>query len=478
MFQRPQSHLRRRRETSYPSDRLGLRVGLSILVLFATGCSFVPDTSNVFSRPRDGGVGAQGDGAGASADVLVGDAGTQDTDGAEAGDAGRGVGPDVGMTQAGAGDAGASDVGVREPGVADGGVVDGGVVDAGVVDAGLPPEPTTCGNGRLENPEVCDDGNTAVGDGCAADCLVEPDWLCLREPSVCVPLGDAVYVEAGGFGCNGREGSSTDPFCKIADGLNAQAAVVIVRPGVYNESPTSKRDVVVVAYPGVEIRGRWSVDGGDAEIVGVSFVGSSSYAVRVRSSASLVLSDCSIQDSSGFGVEIESSASARLDRNFISESHDGGVRIDTLGTVVMTSNVLVGNGGSGSSFGGIRVERVGQGSRFAYNTIVANRAQSGRAAGVRCDVDSVNIRNSIIWGNRTPSLSDECVVEWSIIGPNVAVSGSNLGEDPELLDFHLTASSPAIDRADADGLEPRFDIDGDFRIMGVKPDIGADEFLQ
>lgn len=31
-------------------------------------------------------------------------------------------------------------------------------------------EPLVCGDRRLVPPEVCDDGNTTGGDGCAADC--------------------------------------------------------------------------------------------------------------------------------------------------------------------------------------------------------------------------------------------------------------------------------------------------------------------
>lgn len=34
--------------------------------------------------------------------------------------------------------------------------------------------PPTCGNGILETPEQCDDGNVADGDGCAATCALEP----------------------------------------------------------------------------------------------------------------------------------------------------------------------------------------------------------------------------------------------------------------------------------------------------------------
>lgn len=38
-----------------------------------------------------------------------------------------------------------------------------------------PPDPgAVCGNGRLEGMEQCDDGNLRDGDGCAADCRLEP----------------------------------------------------------------------------------------------------------------------------------------------------------------------------------------------------------------------------------------------------------------------------------------------------------------
>ena len=38
--------------------------------------------------------------------------------------------------------------------------------------------PNTCGNGRREGDEGCDDGNTAAGDGCNASCLREAGALC------------------------------------------------------------------------------------------------------------------------------------------------------------------------------------------------------------------------------------------------------------------------------------------------------------
>jgi len=48
----------------------------------------------------------------------------------------------------------------------------------------------TCGNGKLEPGEPCDDGNTASGDGCSASCQVEPCHACsgqLGDRSSCDP---------------------------------------------------------------------------------------------------------------------------------------------------------------------------------------------------------------------------------------------------------------------------------------------------
>jgi cysteine-rich repeat protein len=70
------------------------------------------------------------------------------------------------------------DVDPAEP-LPDAGTPDAGEPDAGLPDAGLPdagpPDGgnTLCGDGKIDSDqgEVCDDRNTAAGDGCSADCL-------------------------------------------------------------------------------------------------------------------------------------------------------------------------------------------------------------------------------------------------------------------------------------------------------------------
>lgn len=42
-----------------------------------------------------------------------------------------------------------------------------------------------CGDGDVDYPEQCDDGDSTNGDGCSAQCLVEPFYQCQGSPSVC-----------------------------------------------------------------------------------------------------------------------------------------------------------------------------------------------------------------------------------------------------------------------------------------------------
>jgi cysteine-rich repeat protein len=77
------------------------------------------------------------------------------------------------------------------------------------------PEPfpeNECGNARTVYPEVCDDGNTHSGDGCAHDCgSVELGWTCsggtISSPAVCIGAGCPALVVA----CSNADGTSHSP---------------------------------------------------------------------------------------------------------------------------------------------------------------------------------------------------------------------------------------------------------------------------
>ncbi len=42
-----------------------------------------------------------------------------------------------------------------------------------------------CGDGRIQSPEICDDGNRVASDGCSTQCSVEIGYVCSGERSIC-----------------------------------------------------------------------------------------------------------------------------------------------------------------------------------------------------------------------------------------------------------------------------------------------------
>lgn len=77
-----------------------------------------------------------------------------------------------------------------------------------------------CGDGKRQSTETCDDGNTASGDGCSADCRLETGWRCNGNPSTCSPLcGDGIRM--GSEGCDDGNTQNNDGcslLCRVEFG--------------------------------------------------------------------------------------------------------------------------------------------------------------------------------------------------------------------------------------------------------------------
>ena len=77
-----------------------------------------------------------------------------------------------------------------------------------------------CGDGLLGSTEECDDGGVVAGDGCSATCEIEPGWGCLGVPSVCAgACGDGAVV--GGETCDDGgvvTGDGCDAACQVESG--------------------------------------------------------------------------------------------------------------------------------------------------------------------------------------------------------------------------------------------------------------------
>lgn len=83
---------------------------------------------------------------------------------------------------------------------------------------------TSCGNGSLDEGELCDDGNTATGDGCGASCSIEAGYSCTGNPSVCaVTCGDG--VKAASEACddgNTTAGDGCSATCTAESGYGCK----------------------------------------------------------------------------------------------------------------------------------------------------------------------------------------------------------------------------------------------------------------
>lgn len=87
-----------------------------------------------------------------------------------------------------------------------------------------------CGDGALGEGEQCDDGNSTGGDGCGAHCAIEPGHGCTGVPSVCtVACGDGIQdtSEACDDG-NLVEGDGCSAACAIETGFSCQLTPVSV----------------------------------------------------------------------------------------------------------------------------------------------------------------------------------------------------------------------------------------------------------
>ena len=86
----------------------------------------------------------------------------------------------------------------------------------------MKPAPETCGDGVVEGDEVCDDGNTENGDGCAANCLVvETGYACPNLGGPCVKLEETVC----GDGQKTTDEECDDGNLDDGDGCSAECKV-------------------------------------------------------------------------------------------------------------------------------------------------------------------------------------------------------------------------------------------------------------
>jgi parallel beta-helix repeat protein len=189
-----------------------------------------------------------------------------------------------------------------------------------------------------------------------------------------------------------------------------------------------------------------------------------------------------------------------ISRNIIRKNGDSGVYFSSSeSSITLTNNTITENTADGNG-GGIFINSVYSDgvTTLTNNTIIGNKAsQNGGGFYLICpEEDNIAyIYNNIIWGNEGAEGGDIYYDSHIYSVANLYnnnfhdIEGSPFTEDvdnidndpllvnPEQGDYHLLADSPCIDKGTANAPElPATDFEGDPRIIGIAPDIGADEY--
>jgi hypothetical protein len=342
---------------------------------------------------------------------------------------------------------------------------------------------------------VCDSG-AATCRACQADAECGSE-ICDEGSGRCVPESEIVYVD-GASGVSSGPCTKTAPCKTIQLGVDAVSGIrstVHVAPGSYSDRVTissktvqiSARgvDLAPIAGPGLDVKGASTVVIEGIRIKNVG--GVSGDGVRCTddgSSPTLSLIGVLVTKNSAIGVNATKCA-LTLTKSVVIDNDGGGVSL-SLSDFSLINNMIVGNGGVSSTFGGVLVSGnppsgVG-GARIEFNTITRNSAQATSASGLICSLTSLALgfANSIVYGNNgTAGQVSGCSWAYSDIGPDPVPGTGNISTAPIFVneaqnDYHLAPNSPGINAADPSATVNE-DIDGDARPAGGRSDMGADE---
>jgi len=181
-------------------------------------------------------------------------------------------------------------------------------------------------------------------------------------------------------------------------------------------------------------------------------------------------------------------SSSNISSNLISKnsaSYGGGGYCYNNSSSTLINNLIFEN--ASSKGGGVYVES--SHTKLINNTLVRNRANnSGGSIYNEGSSSSIEIHNSILWGNKAPSNPEidsnqyaDVEITYSDIKGGYPGTGNIDANpffmDPSKGDYHLTSISPCIDVGNNSAPHlPSEDFEGDDRIIDNIVDMGADEF--
>lgn len=192
--------------------------------------------------------------------------------------------------------------------------------------------------------------------------------------------------------------------------------------------------------------------------------------------------ESTIADNKGKGIKAED-CTLELRRSIIEANGEGGVEVKGGGHTIV-NNLVVKNGGTSSSVGGLSLKpssdsgitKVVTGNTVVDNTISGS---AGGMAGVTC-AKGVTIYNSVVANNKKQTAMsnlDDCTYYFSLRYPKVTGSGTgNIYKDPLLTSsYKLSSSSPCVNAASTSAANSVLDLSGSQRLKGKLVDMGAYE---
>jgi predicted outer membrane repeat protein len=203
----------------------------------------------------------------------------------------------------------------------------------------------------------------------------------------------------------------------------------------------------------------------------------------------------------GGAAYVHSGSTAILFNNTFSgnSAENGGGTHVSAETITLSNNTFSGNSAIDDYGGGAYAGTYAGTVTLTNNTFSGNSADH-RGGGIyiflQLGTATANIFNNIVWDNmanwggdiyvrdvgQTVNLYNNDYSDFFIRDGNNLLQGNNINTDPLFVDpdngdYHLQADSPCIDQGDPYAPElPDTDFEGDDRIIGDAPDIGADEF--
>lgn len=335
---------------------------------------------------------------------------------------------------------------------------------------------------------------------------------CLADGS-CAMMTDVAYVDP--VNGTGTACSQAVPCKKVMDALGTGRRYVKLTGMIDEQVTINNQNVIVLAAPGTVLT-RSSpgtvlrVDGSSVvqifDLTIANGLGPGGIGITLPSGmASLDMQRVTVMNNAGGGITATggivsvsqstitgnpgggittTGGTLTIARSTVSLNLGGGISIGGVGATFDITNTFIFRNGdeNASTFGGLSLSFAMPGTnRLAFNTIVDNKAATG-SAGVFCSAAGFQAPNNIVARNALAGSTTATGAQTAGgTYPTSKVQADIVGlafvdpEAPAPFNYHLTATSSAIDQATTP-VPIDVDFDGDVRPQGPQKDIGADEY--